>query len=85
MTIYELAKRVNPDIMKDHQGKLIWKGARGEFAYLFKEDDVIYLRVSYSIAQLRFYWLDSFAEWVTAQLFEYQEIVELWKTEQINQ
>lgn len=80
MSIYQIAAHVQPSTFENYSGKVIWKGARSEFAYLFRIDEVIYLRMSFSIAQLIFFTLYR-DNWLTVNENLYKEIVELWITE----
>jgi hypothetical protein len=80
VNLYELAKKVNPGNLCDHEGKVIWKSSNGRFAYMIRIDDVVYLRMSFSQAQLAFYVL-LIEEWDIATVSSYKEIAELWQTE----
>lgn len=81
MTLYELAKKVNLSELADHQSKVIWSSGNGVFAYMIKLEDTVYLRVSFSQAQMIFYVLIA-DEWVDITSdYLYKEITELWKLE----
>lgn len=75
MNLYQTAILIKPDSLLDHSGKVIWKG--NGFAYLFRIDNTVYLRMSFSIAQLAFYTLHNDG-WKTVAENLYKEIVELW-------
>lgn len=83
MSIFEMASHISPDSMLDNSGKVIWRGNQGEFSYLFRIDNVVYLRMSYSQAQLAFFTLNG-DNWLTVNENLYKEIVELWLTEKRN-
>lgn len=80
MSLYELARKVEPTLLKDHESKVIWKGRSGEFAYLFKEDSFVFLRLSGSSFQLEFYHL-TLSGWEVTSPEMYQGAVELWQDE----
>jgi hypothetical protein len=86
VSLYELAKQVKPDQLKDHESKVIWKGSDGSFAYLIRiMDDEICLRLSGSQFQLLFYhWSGMYKEWVITSENEYKEMAQLWQDERMD-
>lgn len=80
MNLYELAKQVTPSSLADHESKVIWSGNRGMFAYLIRLDDAVFLRMSFSQAQLEFFTL-IIEDWDIATFSSYKEIAELWQIE----
>jgi hypothetical protein len=82
VSLYELAKQVKPDQLEDHESKVIWKGTQGNFAYLIRLFDEIYLRLSGSQLQMLFYyWSGMYKEWILSSEIQYKEIAQLWQDE----
>jgi hypothetical protein len=86
VSLYELAKRVDPEQIEEYESKVIWKG-NDRFVYLIRENNAVYLRLSGSEIQLVFYDLEPEPygqNWLIATEQEYKEIVELWQSEITN-
>lgn len=79
MNLYQLASQIKPESLKDRESKVIWK-SNTQFAYLFKVDGEVYLRLSGSQFQCLFY-IHTHEGWLQTNLEIYKEIVSLWQDE----
>jgi hypothetical protein len=84
VSIYELAKRVDPGELADHESKVIWNGGNGNFAYLFRDDKYIMLRLSGSQFQLPFYAQSMDGSWEIVSEDIYKETAQLWQDERLD-
>lgn len=82
MNLYELAKQVKPESLDTYDSIVVWNGTQGNFVYLIRISDEIYLRLSGSQFQLLFYyWSGMYKEWVIATEIQYKEMAQLWQDE----